>query len=211
MGTSKILVTGATGVVGRRLVPILVREGHSVVAMGHGSRSREALERMGAAPIEADFADPGSLRRAVRGCDAVVNLATHMPASSTELLHRSSWTENDAIRSRGSSNLVDAALAEGAARFIQESFALAGEVLDVEEVPAPAPATAKLAEKIKKGKRPSIPIARTAGSTNPFPCARSGTTVRFSTPKPRRPASRRPAASASSCASARFTGRIRGS
>ena len=119
----KILVTGATGVVGRRLVPILIREGHSVVAMTRRSRSRETLEGMGAVPVQASFDDTASLRRAAAGCDAVVNLATHMPESSTELIRRSSWKENDAIRTRGSSNLVDAALAEGVARFIQESFA----------------------------------------------------------------------------------------
>jgi 2-alkyl-3-oxoalkanoate reductase len=123
MGNSKILVTGATGVVGRRLVPILVREGHLVVAMGHGSENRERLERMGATPVAADLFDTGSLRRAVAGCDTVVNLATHMPGSSMQLLLRSSWKENDEIRSRGSSNLVDAALAAGVGRFIQESFA----------------------------------------------------------------------------------------
>lgn len=120
---AKILVTGPTGVVGRRLVPILIREGHSVVAMEHGTRNHEALERMGADAVQADFADTRSLRRAAAGCDAVVNLATHMPASSTEMIRQSSWKENDAIRSRGSSNLVDAALAEGVGRFIQESFA----------------------------------------------------------------------------------------
>lgn len=120
---SKILVTGATGVVGRRLVPLLVREGHSVVAMAHGSGKNDTLERMGASPADANFYDTGSLRRSVAGCYAVVNLATHMPASSMEMIRRSSWRENDAIRSRGSSNLVDAALAEGVARFIQESFA----------------------------------------------------------------------------------------
>jgi nucleoside-diphosphate-sugar epimerase len=78
---------------------------------------------MGASPVEASFDDTGSLRRAVAGCDAVVNLATHMPASSMMMIRRSSWEANDAIRSRGSSNLVDAALAEGVARFVQESFA----------------------------------------------------------------------------------------
>ncbi|HYX20561.1 MAG TPA: NAD(P)-dependent oxidoreductase [Thermoanaerobaculia bacterium] len=120
---SKILITGATGVVGRRLVPILVGEGHSVVAMLHSPRSRAALELVGAAPVECDFSDVPSLRRAAFGCDAVVNLATHMPAGTLQMLRRSSWQENDAIRTRGSSNLVDAALAEGVGRFVQESFA----------------------------------------------------------------------------------------
>jgi nucleoside-diphosphate-sugar epimerase len=120
---SKILVTGATGVVGRRLVPILVSEGHSVLAMTHGSRGRGAIEEMGAAAVDADFEERGSLRRAAAGCDAVVNLATHMPPSSLQMLRRSAWKENDEIRTRGSSSLVDAALAEGVGRFVQESFA----------------------------------------------------------------------------------------
>jgi 2-alkyl-3-oxoalkanoate reductase len=123
MANSKILVTGATGVVGRRLVPILIQEGHSVVAIARGPAQRERLEKMGAVPVEADLFDTGSLRRAASGCDAVVNLATHMPSSSAQMIHRSSWKENDAIRRDGSSNLVDAALAEGVGRFVQESFA----------------------------------------------------------------------------------------
>jgi len=120
---SKILITGATGVVGRRLVPLLVSEGHSVIAMMHGSRSRDAVENMGAAAVEADFLDAKSLRRAAAGCEAIVNLATHMPPSSLQMLRRSAWQENDDIRTRGSASLVDAALAEGVGRFVQESFA----------------------------------------------------------------------------------------
>jgi len=120
---SKILVTGSTGVVGRRLVPILASAGHSVVAMQHSPDQRGALEALGAAPVDADLFDVASLRRVAAGCDAIVNLATHMPSSSMQLIRRSAWNENDAIRSRGSSNLVDAALAVGVARFIQESFA----------------------------------------------------------------------------------------
>ncbi len=120
---SKILVTGATGVVGRRLVPLLVSEGHAVAAMTHHTRHHDELEKMGAAPVDADFFDARSLRAAAAGCDAIMNLATHMPSSSMQMIHRSAWKENDAIRSRGSSNLVDAALAEGVGRFVQESFA----------------------------------------------------------------------------------------
>jgi nucleoside-diphosphate-sugar epimerase len=120
---STILVTGATGVVGRRLVPTLVQGGHRVIAMARGSSQRDRLEKVGAATVEANFFDHASLRRAVKGCGAVVNLATHMPSSSKQMIRRSAWRENDDIRREGSSNLVDAALAEGVARFVQESFA----------------------------------------------------------------------------------------
>jgi nucleoside-diphosphate-sugar epimerase len=123
MGSLTIFVTGATGVVARRLIPRLVQEGHRVIAMSHDARKRQRLEATGAAVVDADLFKVESLRRAVAGCDAVVNLATHMPPNSMQMLRRSSWAENDRIRSEGSSNLVEAALAEGVGRFIQESFA----------------------------------------------------------------------------------------
>jgi 2-alkyl-3-oxoalkanoate reductase len=55
--------------------------------------------------------------------DAVINLATHMPSSTTRMLFRSAWRENDRIRKVASNNLVDAALSAGATVFVQESFA----------------------------------------------------------------------------------------
>ncbi len=123
MATLKILVTGASGVVGRRLVPMLGRAGHRVIGISRNPKQRENLEKAGASAISADLFDPRSLRRAMAGCDAVINLATHMPSSTTGMLRRSAWKENDRVRSIGSSNLVDAALAEGVGRFVQESFA----------------------------------------------------------------------------------------
>ena len=119
----KILVTGATGVVGRRLVPLLLEEGHGVVALARAPERREAIERTGASAADADLFDLASLRRAAEGCDAIVNLATHMPASTAQMWRPSAWKENDRVRKIGSSNLVDAALVVGVGRFVQESFA----------------------------------------------------------------------------------------
>lgn len=123
MTPSKILVTGATGVVGRRLVPNLLNSGHRVLVVARPSERREGLVKSGATAVEADLFDSASLRRAVTGCDAVINLATHMPTSSSQMIHLAAWKENDRVRKEGSSNLVDASLAEGAKRFIQESYA----------------------------------------------------------------------------------------
>jgi nucleoside-diphosphate-sugar epimerase len=123
MNSSKVLVTGATGVVGRRLVPILLKNGHRVIVLARPSERRQGLERAGATAVDADLFDVPSLRRATEGCDVVVNLATHMPTSSTQMMHLSAWKENDRVRKEGSANLVDAALAEGVTRFVQESFA----------------------------------------------------------------------------------------
>ncbi|HEY7114924.1 MAG TPA: NAD(P)-dependent oxidoreductase [Thermoanaerobaculia bacterium] len=118
-----VLVTGATGVVGRRLVPLLIGDGHRVAAIARAPGKREDLARIGATPVNADLFAPESLRRAASGCDAIVNLATHMPATFAQSIRRNSWRENDRVRRVGSANLLEAALAEGVVRFVQESFA----------------------------------------------------------------------------------------
>ena len=118
-----VFVTGATGVIGRRAIPMLRRQGHSVTAAVHAGRSRELLARMGATPSAVSLFDADGLARAMRGHDAVINLATHIPHSSTQMLLPGAWRENDRIRRDASAALVDAALASGITRFVQESFA----------------------------------------------------------------------------------------
>ena len=119
----RIFVTGATGVVGRRAVPLLLAGGHDVTAIGRTEEKRDALRRLGAKTVEVDLFDADGLRRAVAGHDAVVNLATRMPSSSVKMLFRRFWRENDRIRRIASHRLVDAALEAGAGIFVQESFA----------------------------------------------------------------------------------------
>jgi nucleoside-diphosphate-sugar epimerase len=94
-----------------------------VTAVGRSPQKRAALERLGAATVAIDLFDPAAVRAAVAGHDAVCNLATHMPSSARVLLP-GAWRENDRVRKLASANLVEAALAGGARRFIQESFGL---------------------------------------------------------------------------------------
>lgn len=119
----RVLISGATGVIGRRVVPLLVAGGHQVTAIGRTAEKRNALEHQGASALAIDLFDRVAVKRAARGHDVVVNLATHMPASSTRMLLPGAWRENDRIRRDGSRILADAAIAGGATRFIQESFA----------------------------------------------------------------------------------------
>jgi nucleoside-diphosphate-sugar epimerase len=72
--------------------------------------------------VKADLFSLESLRRAVAGHDTVINLATHLPTGLRMFLP-GAWRENDRIRRDGSANLVQAALAVGVRRLIQESFA----------------------------------------------------------------------------------------
>jgi nucleoside-diphosphate-sugar epimerase len=118
----RIFLTGATGVIGRRALPLLIGAGHSVTAVVRRPQSHAELVRAGATPIEVDLFAADAVRKAVAGHDAVVNLATHMPAGYRAFLP-GAWAENDRIRRFASANLVDAAMATGATRFIQESFA----------------------------------------------------------------------------------------
>jgi nucleoside-diphosphate-sugar epimerase len=118
----RIFVAGATGVIGRRVVPLLVAAGHEVTAVGRTPEKRELLSGQGATPVGADLFDAAVVRDVVVGHDAVVNLATSIPPSSRALLP-GAWRANDRVRRTVSSNLVEAAVAGGARRFVQESFA----------------------------------------------------------------------------------------
>jgi len=118
-----ILITGATGVIGRRLVPLLICSGHSVVAAARSPRGRAEVERHGATTVDVDLFDPLSVSRAVVGQETVINLATHMPESTTQMLLPWAWRENDRIRQIASQTLVESCFACGVARFIQKSFA----------------------------------------------------------------------------------------
>lgn len=119
----KVFVTGATGVVGLRAVPLMVQAGHEVTGVARTPEKAAALQRAGARPVRVDLFDADGVRRALAGHDAVVNLATHIPRSTARMMLPWSWRENDRIRRQASAVLVDAALAAGAARFVQESFA----------------------------------------------------------------------------------------
>jgi 2-alkyl-3-oxoalkanoate reductase len=119
----RVFVTGATGVIGRRLVPLLVGAGHEVTALARSDAARRALATAGAMPIALDIFTPEGSRSALVGQDVVVNLATHIPRTTLGMFFRSGWRENDRLRTVASAALVDAAMVTGVVRFVQESFA----------------------------------------------------------------------------------------
>src|SRR2546422_2849355 len=122
MSRHRVFLAGATGVIGRRVVPLLVAAGHRVTAVGRAPDKRAALERAGAAAIELDLFDLAAVGRAVAGHDVVINLATHIPPSARAFVP-GAWRENNRMRRLASHNLATAVLSSGAGRFIQESFA----------------------------------------------------------------------------------------
>lgn len=118
----RIFVAGATGVIGRRVIPQLVAAGHAVTGIERNAEKRELLSSLGASPAAVELFDPAPLHRAVDGHEVVINLATRIPPSSRVFLP-GAWRENDRLRRIASNNLADAAIACGVARLVQESFA----------------------------------------------------------------------------------------
>jgi len=108
-----ILVTGATGLVGARLLPRFVKAGMDCRALVRHGKTAVA----GVAPVEGDILDPSSLMRAVEGVSAIVHLAALFRTQNTDEI----WKVN----LEGTRNLIAAARAHApAARFIMTSTSL---------------------------------------------------------------------------------------
>jgi nucleoside-diphosphate-sugar epimerase len=116
---TRILLAGATGVVGRRLVPLLVAAGHHVTALTRRPERVPALRAAGAHPTVVDVRDATALAATVRDVapEVVVHQLTDLGAADL--------AANAELRVRGTRHLVDAALAAGARRVVAQSIAWA--------------------------------------------------------------------------------------
>lgn len=119
----RVFVTGGTGAIGGYVVPALVAAGHTVSALARSPEKAATLAGQGAEPVLVSLFDPAALAKAFAGHDAVANLATAMPATS-RFVFRRAWKATERVRIQGSAAVVDAALAAGAGRLIQESVAM---------------------------------------------------------------------------------------
>lgn len=119
----RVFVTGGTGAIGRYAVAALVAAGHEVTALARSEAKAGALKRQGARPVQASLFDAGKLTEHFTGHDAVANLATALPATA-DFPKISAWAENIRIRTEGSAAVVDAALAAGVPRLLQESVVM---------------------------------------------------------------------------------------
>lgn len=123
----KIFVAGASGAIGRRLMPLLIEAGHSVTGMTRSSDAAHRLEAAGVHPVVADVYEPNGLTRAVTGArpDVVMHQLTDLPRVFDEKELAAQYPRNARIRLEGTRNLVAAAKAAGAMRFIVQSVAFA--------------------------------------------------------------------------------------
>jgi nucleoside-diphosphate-sugar epimerase len=119
----RVFLLGGTGAIGRYALRDLIGTGHEVSALVRTSEKATAVREQGAAPVLISIFDREALSAAFRGHEAVVNLATSMPSTATFLLRRA-WVDTERVRREGSAAVVDAALAAGVARLVQESVSM---------------------------------------------------------------------------------------
>ena len=118
-----IFVTGATGVLGRPVVKLLVGAGHQVYALSRSAENNELLGKMGAEPVNANLMEVESLQKtlAATRANAILHLATKIPPTS-RMGKVKSWEENNRLRRDGTRNLVDAALRSEVQTLVYPSF-----------------------------------------------------------------------------------------
>lgn len=107
----RAFVTGGSGFLGRRLIPTLREQGHSVRALGRSEAARKVVREAGAEPCEGDLSDVEALKRGMEGCDVVF----HSAASLKQWGPRAEFFEANV---RGTENVLQAARAAGVKRFV---------------------------------------------------------------------------------------------
>jgi nucleoside-diphosphate-sugar epimerase len=123
----KVFVAGATGAIGRPLVTHLREAGHEVAGMTRSEERAEALRAAGAEAVVADAFDAGAVRDAVEQArpDVVINELTDLDRPLNPRRY-AEWLEGtNRLRKEGTRNLIEAARAAGARRFISQSVAFA--------------------------------------------------------------------------------------
>src|SRR5829696_7286473 len=120
----KVFVAGATGAIGKQLLPILVDRGHEVTGMTRSRAKQDAIRAMGARPVVADGLDPEGVAQAVAEAEpeAVIHELTDLTGTFARNIDKAFATTNR-LRTEGTDHLLTAARAVGARRFIAQSFA----------------------------------------------------------------------------------------
>ncbi|HEX6967880.1 MAG TPA: NAD(P)-dependent oxidoreductase [Micromonosporaceae bacterium] len=123
----RVLVAGATGVIGRQLIPLLTSSGHEVIGLARSRARADVVEQTGAKLVVADALDRTALTKAVRDAkpDAVVHLLTAIPAAINPRRLAKDFAVTNRLRTEGTRNLLDAATESGARRVITQGLAYA--------------------------------------------------------------------------------------
>ena len=123
----RVFVAGATGVIGRVLVPMLREAGHDVVGMTRSEERAADLREQGVEAAVCDAFDADGVARAVAAArpEVVVNQLTDIPKVIEPRKMGDQFEMNDRLRTEGTRNLMRAAEAAGARRLVSQSIAFA--------------------------------------------------------------------------------------
>ena len=144
----KVFVAGATGAIGKQLVPRLVAAGHEVVGMTSKESNRALLDELGATPVVADALDPDQVAEAVGRArpDVIVHQLTAIPGRFDPRHLDRDFALTNRLRTEGTDHLLSAGQAMGVRRFVAQSvgawsYVRTGGPVKSEEDPLdPAPA-----------------------------------------------------------------------
>ena len=138
----RVFVAGATGAIGRRLVPVLVHRGHEVAAMTRSPEKAAAVRALGAEPIVADALDRArTVDAVVRAApEVVVHQLTALATMRSLRKFDQEFAVTNRLRTEGTDNLLEGARRAGARRFVAQSYggwtyAPGGAALKSEEDP----------------------------------------------------------------------------
>ena len=121
----RVFVAGASGALGRRLVPQLIDAGHDVVGTHNSPERAELVRTLGAKPVTLDLLDAGAVRTAVLESepDAIVHEATALADAVWGRNFDKVFAGTNALRTKGTDALLAAASDAGVRRFVAQSFA----------------------------------------------------------------------------------------
>lgn len=121
----KIFLAGATGALGRQLVPRLVERGHEVTGMTRSASKRELVRELGGWPVVADALDPESVAEAVARAEpeVIVHQLTAIPHALNMRHFARDFAQTNRLRTEGTDHLLAAARGLGVRRFVAQSYA----------------------------------------------------------------------------------------
>lgn len=120
-----MFLAGATGALGKQLVPRLVTAGHDVFAMTRSASKQTVLRELGATPVLADALEPEEVGRAVAEAqpEVIVHQLTSL-AGSLDMRHFDrDFAPTNRLRTEGTDHLLAAGRGVGVRRFVAQSFA----------------------------------------------------------------------------------------
>jgi nucleoside-diphosphate-sugar epimerase len=121
----RVLVVGAGGAIGARLVPQLVARGHEVVATSRTEERAPRLRALGAEPVALDLLDPVAVAHAVGAArpDALVHEATALAGMGDVKHFDRTFAATNRLRTEGTDNLLAAVRLAGVGRVVAQSYA----------------------------------------------------------------------------------------